>query len=40
VLGTQAAVFDINLCNQETGGTPYVLLTYSTSPFSAGGTYN
>jgi flagellin-like protein len=38
--GVPAAVFDINLFNQETGGTPYAMLAYTTTPFTAGGTYN
>jgi len=38
--GVQAAVFDINTFNQETGGTPYVLLAYATTPFNSGPTYN
>src|SRR5437879_262941 len=30
------AVFDINTFNQDTGGTPYVMLAYAKSPFSTG----
>src|SRR5438093_5801995 len=30
------AVFDINTFNQDTGGTPYVMLAYAKTPFSTG----
>jgi len=39
-VGVPAAVFDINVFDQETGGTPYVVLAYSLTPFTPGGTYN
>ncbi len=29
-------VFDINVFNQDTGGTPYVMLAYAKTPFSTG----
>jgi len=31
-----AGVFDINTFNQDTGGTPYVVLVYAKTPFSTG----
>src|SRR2546426_6670759 len=33
------AVFDINTFNQDTGGTPYVMLTYAKTPFSTGSAH-
>src|SRR2546425_8482194 len=30
------AVFDINTFNQDTGGTPYVMIAYAKSPFATG----
>ncbi len=35
-----SAVFDINTFNQDTGGTPYIVLAYATTAYTPGGTYN
>lgn len=38
--GTPSGVFDINTFNQDTGGTPYVVLAYAKTPFTTGSPYN
>ena len=38
--GVPAGVFDINLLDQEKGGTPYVVLVYPKTPFSTGTANN